>query len=270
MGEKHGCYSMEEWKKENKKAHWKTKDVPGDGMCGWTSLLVIIGWLMLDDIQLKNKKPDRWKPEGWQKLLDFLKEVSNFIRTTLKGPRTDLTNHLVSAMSAEDNDTLGDNMTLTEGAYISKKFRALQLASLLSPQQPLQQPESKQQVDTELWFNLEYGNIVSAMLGRPIVVLQQVEDARALRDPKVYFPFFTPGPIPPTTWMTTPGLQSHYGSWNAFNFAGLRRIFQDNGFSNPMHIQLTQYNCHYQPFYKSRPGAELSRLCPVFHTHHTS
>ena len=83
-GEKHGCYSIEEWKQENKKAHWKTKDDQGDGMCGWTALLFIIGWLMLDDIQLKNKNPDRWKREGWQKLLDFLKKSAISLRPPFK------------------------------------------------------------------------------------------------------------------------------------------------------------------------------------------
>ena len=36
-GDMHSCYSIQEWKKENKKLHWKTNDVPRDGMCGWTS-----------------------------------------------------------------------------------------------------------------------------------------------------------------------------------------------------------------------------------------
>ena len=100
-------------------------------MCGWVSILLIIGWLTLDDLELRNKRPYRWAETRWVKLVDFLKEVSIFIRYTLGGPRTALTNHLVSAMDSEFNDTLGDDITLDPSSYDTKKFRALELANLL-------------------------------------------------------------------------------------------------------------------------------------------
>ena len=90
----HGFYSSSEWKRANKKAQWLTKNVPGDGMCGWGAIMLIIGWLTLNDMVFSSKKePCGWTPDGWMKVLDFLKEVSIFIRTTLRGPRTNLTDY---------------------------------------------------------------------------------------------------------------------------------------------------------------------------------
>ena len=137
------------------------------------SILLINGWLTLDDLELRNKRLYRWAETGWVKLLDFLKEVSIFIKYTLGGPRTALTNHLVSAMDSEFNDNLGDDIALDQSSCDSKKLRGLELAILLwqEHRQPIQRPEPGQQVDSQPWFNAEYGNFVSAMLKRPIVVM---------------------------------------------------------------------------------------------------
>jgi hypothetical protein len=48
----HGFYSSVEWKNANKAAKWLTKNVPGDGMCGWVAIMLIIGWLTLNDMVL--------------------------------------------------------------------------------------------------------------------------------------------------------------------------------------------------------------------------
>jgi hypothetical protein len=136
--------------------------------------MLIIGWLTLNDMVFSSKKePCGWTPDGWMKVLDFLKEVSIFIRTTLRGPRTNLTDHLVSAIESSLNGTLGDGITHDQSSYDMKKHRALQLADLLwrPNQQPIEQPATNQQLPQDLWFSAEYGNFVSAMLERPIVVM---------------------------------------------------------------------------------------------------
>jgi hypothetical protein len=263
----HGYYSMDEWKKANKGAKWHTRNVPGDGMCGWASILLNIGWLTLDDMLLDKKQPCGWKPEGWVKLLDFLKEVSIFIRTTLEGIRTNLTDHLVSGMDSSLNDTLADGITHDPSSYDMKRTRALQLADLLwqsSHVQPIKQPERYQQVERDLWFSTEYGNFVSAMLKRPIVVMLEIHDYRQLKTPmKFFFPFYTPRQ---TTARGVPGLKYQFGTWNAFSFPGLRKVFRETGMSNPVHLMLTQDNSHYKPFYKKLPGAQLTRMCPLHDT----
>ena len=83
---KYGYYDLKEWNKHNKVAMWLNKNIPEDGMCGWVSILFIIGWLTLDDLELRNKRPYRWAEIGWVKLLDFLKEVGIFIKYALGGP----------------------------------------------------------------------------------------------------------------------------------------------------------------------------------------
>ncbi len=55
--ESNGCYSYKEWCAENKIAKWATKDVLGDGMCGWVSIMLQIGVLTLDDITFWTKNP---------------------------------------------------------------------------------------------------------------------------------------------------------------------------------------------------------------------
>jgi hypothetical protein len=261
----HGFYSSVEWKNANKAAKWLTKNVPGDGMCGWVAIMLIIGWLTLNDmVLLRNKQPCGWKPDGWMKVLDFLREVSIFIRTTLRGPRTNLTDHLVSAIESSLNGTLGDGITHDQSSYDMKKFRALQLADLLCPpnQQPIEQPATNQQLPQDLWFSAEYGNFVSAMLERPIVVMSEVHDERNPYNPKVSFAFYTPRPV---TSMArgVPGLKYQFGTWTAYSFQGLRKVFRESGISNPVHLKLTQVRSHFQPFYKKLPGAQLTLLCPL-------
>ena len=56
----HGFYSSVEWKKANMKAKWLTKNVPGDGMCGWGAIMLIIGWLTLNDMVFSSKKELSW------------------------------------------------------------------------------------------------------------------------------------------------------------------------------------------------------------------
>ena len=261
----HGFYSSVEWKKANMKAKWLTKNVPGDGMCGWGAIMLIIGWLTLNDMVLRNKQPCGWTPDGWMKVLDFLREVSIFIRTTLRGPRTNLTDHLVSAIESSLNGTLGDGITHDQSSYDMKKYRALQLADLLwrPNQQPIEQPATNQQLPQDLWFSAEYGNFVSAMLERPIVVMSEVHDDRNPFIPKVSFAFYTPRPV---TSMArgVPGLKYQYGTWTAYSFEGLRKVFRESGIGNPVHLKLTQVGSHFQPFYKKRPaGAQLTLLCPL-------
>ena len=42
----HGFYSLVEWKKANKAAKWLTKNVRGDGMCGWVGGNNVDHWLV--------------------------------------------------------------------------------------------------------------------------------------------------------------------------------------------------------------------------------
>jgi hypothetical protein len=223
-----------------------------------------VGLLTLDDIKFWKKKPIGFTAEGWRKILDFLKAVSEFINTSLRGPRTPQTNHLICAIASDENDTGPDGITLTETAYNDKKFKALELAKTLNPSDPIKQPEEGQQVQLELWFSAEYGNFVSAMLDRPIVVMRQVDDARALKNPKMSLAFFTPQPIHPT-YMEEVGLTYFYGTWSAFILTKLRMVLRRNSWSDPLHIMLVQDSCHYQPYYKKRPGAQSTHLCPIYH-----
>ena len=58
LGDKDGdYYDGPEWKNAARKSKWETKDVPGDGMCGWASIMLVLGRLTLDDMLLRNKKP---------------------------------------------------------------------------------------------------------------------------------------------------------------------------------------------------------------------
>jgi len=68
--------------------------------------MLVLGRLTLDDMLLRNKKPIAWNPEGWRKLLAFFKEVSNFILTSLEGPRNAQQDHIIGGIEAKLNDTI--------------------------------------------------------------------------------------------------------------------------------------------------------------------
>ena len=260
-------YDGPEWKNAARKSKWETKDVPGDGMCGWASIMLVLGRLTLDDMLLRNKKPIAWSPEGWRKLLAFFKEVSNFILTSLEGPRNAQQDHLIGGIEAKFNDTGADNITLSHNAFMSKKMRALQLAADLNPTEGIEQPEVGQLVHTDVWFRVDYGMIVSAMLNRPILIVQF--DYYGLRK-KLSFPFFTPKPLD-RSFLADEGIKQFYGTCTAFTLDKVRQVMESGAWSDPVQVLFEPDKSHYQPFYQKRKGAD-GICCALFlnHCHHMS
>ena len=225
------------WDKALLKSLWKAMPIRADGYCAWMSFCEAIG-LISDDDRVPGQGDGlgrQWNQQGWDSLLQLLEGVSKKMGEACADPMSPLSQHLLAAVEGEDVEE-----KVKRGRMMAKEL-------MRSPKRP-----PSKTAPEKVWFTAEWGNIVSSVIERPLIIVVRDDVSHHLTSRHtVSFHLHTPAPLE--------GVDCIGGQLVRNHLMEVRRLLK--GCSTPVCVEMSLAENHYQPYLEQ--GKHPSKLCLI-------